>query len=74
MKEIIKNKFGLKIDQMDIDIVYGLSYGKRTDVMGKAFKISKRTVEHRIGRLLLITATTSSPQLVAFFLRNKLIK
>lgn len=58
----------------DRNLVKLLAEGKRNEEIGQILAISRRTIEGQLSNLKRKTEAKTLPELVAIFMRNKLIE
>jgi DNA-binding CsgD family transcriptional regulator len=74
MEFTVHKNEGTIITQKEVDLVKMLSDGKRASEIAQVFEKSVRTVETNMSTLRAKTNCRTLPQLVALFLRSKLIE
>lgn len=63
----------ISVDEFEKKAVSFLAQGLSVPEIGKEIKKESRYIEYRLGKLKTRLQCTTASQLVAFFLRNKLI-
>ena len=71
---VVKNESSVNISERMIDFVRMLSNGDRPEKIAEKYKISRRTVESHLDSLRRKTNCKTISQLVALFIRSKLIE